>query len=97
MLGPSGAGKSTLLQALLGLLGRDARVEARTFDFRGAAITPALRGGAIGLLPQDALGSLDPLQRVRSAMREQARIHGVDATRCEVTLREVGLDPEALA
>ena len=97
ILGPSGAGKSTLLQALLGLLERSAHVEHRAFVFGDAPITPRLRGRAIGLLPQDALGSLDPLQRVHSAMREQARIHGVAAARGDALLREVGLQPEVLA
>ncbi len=75
VVGASGSGKSTLALALLGLLPREA--EARgTIAWQGAALPfggaahAALRGRALGYVPQDAAASLNPYLRVALQVEE---------------------------
>ncbi|WP_169164774.1 nickel ABC transporter ATP-binding protein NikE [Cellulomonas taurus] len=110
VVGGSGAGKSVLARALLGLeaahsegitlLGRDARrFSARQWR--------AARGRDVGLVLQDALGSLDPLRTVGAEVGEALTIRRPGAARptakqradrVQDLLRRVGLpDPELRA
>jgi ABC-type glutathione transport system ATPase component len=80
--GPSGAGKTVLLRAIVGLWPPRTAVDGRV-AWRGtehpAADTVALaarRGGAIGLVPQDAAGSLDPVARVEAQLHAVTMRHG---------------------
>nr|WP_314842538.1 ABC transporter ATP-binding protein [uncultured Microbacterium sp.] len=82
IVGESGAGKSLTARALLGLTPADARVRVDRLVIDGAEIVRfderrwrALRGARIALVSQDALVSLDPLQRVGSSVAEPLRLH----------------------
>lgn len=79
VVGGSGAGKSVLARTLVGLAaeGGSARVQADRFVLLGrdaAAFGPrdwrAARGRDVGLVLQDALGSLDPLRTVGAEVGE---------------------------
>jgi ABC-type glutathione transport system ATPase component len=75
VVGASGSGKSTLALALLGLLPREAAATGR-FVWAGAALPlggathGALRGRALGYVPQDAAASLNPYLRVGLQVEE---------------------------
>ncbi len=83
LVGESGSGKSVTARALVGLAGADATVQARRLRLGGTDLIGlrdrewrALRGRRIGLVLQDALGSLDPLRRVEQEVDEALRAQG---------------------
>lgn len=83
IVGESGSGKSTTALSVLGLLPPRATIDAGTITFDGREIQNApervmrtLRGGSIGLVPQDPTVSLDPTQRVGKQIAEALVIHG---------------------
>jgi ABC-type glutathione transport system ATPase component len=82
LVGASGSGKSTLALALLGLLPREAAATG-TFAWSGARLPlggpahAALRGTALGYVPQDAAASLNPYLRVGLQV-EEAIAHAPD-------------------
>jgi oligopeptide/dipeptide ABC transporter ATP-binding protein len=77
LVGESGSGKSTLGQAVLGLLPASARrssgdllIDGRSvFALRGAELR-RLRGTRLGLILQDAAGSLDPTRRIARQLED---------------------------
>lgn len=82
IVGESGAGKSLTARALLGLTPADARVRFERLVVDGTDVARfgerrwrSLRGSGIALVSQDALVSLDPLQRVGSEIAEPLRLH----------------------
>lgn len=82
LVGESGSGKSVTSRTLVGLTGTHARIEADRLAFAGEDLLGhrerdwrALRGGRIGFVMQDALGSLDPLRLVGAEIAEALRIH----------------------
>ncbi|WP_460795078.1 ATP-binding cassette domain-containing protein [Microbacterium sp. GXF0217] len=82
VVGESGAGKTLTARAMLGLTPAEARVQAEKldvagFDARGLGERSwrRLRGDRIALVSQDALVSLDPLQRIGSEIAEPLRLH----------------------
>jgi peptide/nickel transport system ATP-binding protein len=82
LIGESGCGKSVTLKSLVGLNEPTAVVDAVRFDFNGQDIRRfgarawrQIRGGRIGFILQDALGSLDPLRPVGKEIAEPLRIH----------------------
>lgn len=84
IVGESGAGKSLTARALLGLAPQAARVRVGRLIVDGtdaAHFTErrwrSVRGAGIALVSQDALVSLDPLQRVESEVAEPLRLHGL--------------------
>ncbi|EJM98430.1 ABC transporter ATP-binding protein [Phyllobacterium sp. YR531] len=71
LIGMSGSGKSTLAMAIAGLLPKQARINgAIEFESR----TPKL-GSDIGVLFQDASGSLDPVMKIGDQIAEVAMTH----------------------
>lgn len=108
VVGRSGSGKSTLGRALLRLCDRAEvsaeRLQAGSIDVLRAdgPALKTLRGGVIGMIFQDPLASLDPLQRVGSALVECLRAHhnvtrAAGAIRATQLLAEVGIDSPATA
>lgn len=106
IVGESGAGKSMTGSAIIGLIDPPGRIATGEIFFDGELVNDAqadnnakqLRGKHIGMVFQDPLTSLNPLQRVGDQIIETIRIHlGVSATdattRMKAALEEVGLDP----
>ncbi|MHC1549763.1 ABC transporter ATP-binding protein [Phyllobacterium sp. K27] len=71
LIGMSGSGKSTLAMAVAGLLPKQARIDG-TIDFAGHRPKP---GSEIGVLFQDASGSLDPVMKVGDQIAEVVMTH----------------------
>lgn len=94
IVGESGAGKSLTARALLGLTpdGADVSVDTLLIDGTDAATLSEhawreLRGARIGLVSQDVLVSLDPLQRVGAEVAEPLRLHGIARGRAALDAR----------
>ncbi len=78
VVGESGCGKSTLAKAILGiepLSGGEIRFEGRPLASFGKADWKAYRG-AVQMVFQDTLGSLNPRMTLGAALREAARFAG---------------------
>src|SRR5690606_19678210 len=83
LVGESGSGKSLTAQALMGLFdGRSVRAQGRMlldgkpYDLARPEAWRGVRGERIGLVFQDPLAALDPLQRVGTQVVEALRIRG---------------------
>lgn len=110
LVGQSGSGKSTTALAAAGLLPANGRIETGAVRIAGRDVTTlrsrewrTLRGSAIGYIPQDPLGSLDPVERVGRRVAFALRTHGqvprerVRSATIEL-LAKVGIhDPERAA
>lgn len=88
LVGESGSGKSLTSRALLGLLPASARVSFDRLEVVGASAPPprsrgwgAIRGARAGLVPQDALGGLDPLRRIEHEVGDALRLHDLASGR----------------
>ena len=97
MVGESGAGKSTIGNAVIGLLEAPGRLAGGAVLLNGERIdtlTPAqqrkVRGRRIGMIFQDPLTSLDPLQTVESQLVETMLVH-LDLTHDQARQRAVQL------
>ncbi|GAA1852311.1 ABC transporter ATP-binding protein [Pseudonocardia ailaonensis] len=82
IVGESGSGKSVTARSLLGLAGIGGTVHAGRLDIAGEdarAFTERrwrqVRGGQVGLVLQDALGSLDPVRKVAAEITDALRTH----------------------
>ncbi|MDV3124975.1 ABC transporter ATP-binding protein [Mycobacterium sp. 21AC1] len=82
LVGQSGSGKSTIARAVQGLLPDNGRVSAGQIRIGGREVGALsqrgwreLRGTTIGFVPQDPLGSLDPLKRIGDQIAEVLRVH----------------------
>ncbi|MBA1290335.1 dipeptide ABC transporter ATP-binding protein [Pseudomonas japonica] len=110
IVGESGSGKTTVASALLGLLPASARITQGVLKVNGEDVTHAservkrqLRGGIIGLVPQDPMVSLNPTLSIGRQIGESLMLrHGgrypaLDADVIAL-LEQVGLDnPELRA
>ncbi|KHO21743.1 dipeptide ABC transporter ATP-binding protein [Mycolicibacterium setense] len=84
LVGQSGSGKSTIARTAQGLLPAGGRVTAGDILVEERVVTRLpqrqwrqLRGGTIGFVPQDPLGSLDPLKPVGDQIAEVLRVHRI--------------------
>ncbi len=83
LVGESGSGKSLTARALLGLVPTDAavsgaiRLDSRPAPAPGAQDWDGIRGARASLVPQDALGGLDPLRRVEHEVGDALRLHRI--------------------
>ncbi len=99
VVGESGSGKSLTALSLLGLLPAGLRATG-TLAHDGADIVltsrmhAALRGRALGWVPQDPLAALHPLRTVGAQMRETLRAHGQAEAQARGLLERVQL-PDA--
>ncbi|HEY9154969.1 MAG TPA: ABC transporter ATP-binding protein [Opitutaceae bacterium] len=82
LVGESGSGKSVTARTLVGLTGAAAQITADSLLFSEQDLRTfterrwrELRGGRIGFVMQDALGSLDPLKTVGAEIAESLRLH----------------------
>ncbi|MDQ4129836.1 MAG: dipeptide/oligopeptide/nickel ABC transporter permease/ATP-binding protein, partial [Actinomycetota bacterium] len=82
LVGESGSGKTTLVAAALGLLPAPGRVTSGRVTVGGcdlSRLTGAelrrVRGGEVGLVPQDAMNALNPVIRVGEQIAEAVRLH----------------------
>ncbi|MDR2240090.1 MAG: ABC transporter ATP-binding protein [Zoogloeaceae bacterium] len=108
VVGESGAGKSTIGNAVIGLLeapgrlaGGQIRLDGQRIDTLTEAEKRKVRGRRIGMIFQDPLTSLDPLQTVESQLAETMLTH-LDITpeqarkRVVDLLAQVGIDQPEL-
>lgn len=108
LVGESGSGKSLIAQALMGLFdGHNLRargemgLDGRRYDLSRPERWRAVRGQRIGLVFQDPLAALDPLQRVGTQVVEALAIRKAGSRRALRAraidlLRQVGI-PEPAA
>ena len=82
LVGESGSGKTTTGHALLGLLPRNGRVTSGRIRVDGNDLGDlgekgwrSIRGGLVGLIPQDPTVSLDPVRRVGEQVEDVLRLH----------------------
>ncbi|OHV03586.1 dipeptide ABC transporter ATP-binding protein [Mycobacterium talmoniae] len=101
VVGESGSGKSTTAAAILGLLPPGGRVTGGTITFDGVDLTGAdrrqlraIRGTAIGFVPQDPMTNLNPVWKVGFQLRQALRANTVGDRRA-VRQRAVALLAEA--
>ena len=104
IVGESGSGKTTAVRALLRLLPTTAEVsggvwfEGRDLYGLGDAELRSLRWEHLAFVPQSAMNSLNPVQRVENQVIEAIRVHR-DVTRgqaremCAAALAQVGIKP----
>lgn len=97
LIGESGSGKSVTSRTLVGLTGQGSRVSADRLRFGGEDLLDAserrwrsIRGGRVGFVMQDALGSLDPLRTVGDEVAETLKLH-TDLTKAQRNERVIEL------
>ncbi|WP_405219760.1 ABC transporter ATP-binding protein [Agrococcus sp. Ld7] len=95
IVGESGSGKSTTAMAIIGLLPGNGRVTAGSIRFDGEELVGAneakmrpIRGGRIGLVPQDPMSNLNPVAKIGTQVAETLLAHGL-ANRKNVTEKVV--------
>ncbi|MGZ4570571.1 MAG: dipeptide ABC transporter ATP-binding protein [Blastococcus sp.] len=83
IVGESGSGKSTTAHAIIDLLPGTGKVTGGQILFEGRDITKlrrremeALRGDAIGLVPQDPMSNLNPVWKIGHQVSEALRANG---------------------
>jgi peptide/nickel transport system ATP-binding protein len=89
LVGESGSGKSSIASAISGLLPDNARIDGGGIRLFGREVSTfssrewrELRGSVLGYIPQDPLGSLDPLMRVGDQIAESvSHARGVKPSR----------------
>ncbi|WP_427877404.1 dipeptide ABC transporter ATP-binding protein [Gardnerella sp. 2492-Sm] len=85
IVGESGSGKSTSAMAVLGLLPGTGHVTGGSIKLKGKEISKlkpkeyaALRGSAMGLVPQDPMSNLNPVWRIGTQVKEALVANNVD-------------------
>ncbi|MTD12368.1 ATP-binding cassette domain-containing protein [Nakamurella sp. YIM 132087] len=81
LIGESGSGKTTIARSIIGLLDKNVSVSGGSIGLNGTTIrnadenhTHGLRGRSIGMVFQNATGSLDPLMRIGTQLLEVVRV-----------------------
>jgi peptide/nickel transport system ATP-binding protein len=110
LLGESGCGKTATALSILDLLPRSGRIVAGEIRYRGEDLRKlsraemrAIRGAEIGMVFQDPLAALDPVQSVGQQVAEAVRLSG-NLSRRQVRERAIELlgkvelpEPERIA
>ena len=105
IVGESGCGKSTLAYSIMRLIRKPGRITSGSIIFEGKDLLKIseeemrkIRGKDIGMVFQDPMTSLDPLERVGDQFVEMLTEHGVEEERAEEiakkSLESVGLPAE---
>ncbi len=83
LVGESGSGKSTIIKAAMGLLGPGGRVTGGNIYYRGTDLLTLkekemrqIRGAKLGMIFQDAAGTLCPIRTIGDQIIESLRAHG---------------------
>ena len=83
IVGESGSGKSVIAQAIIGMLPTALPVTTGTISLKGKHLPGqrdiafnAIRSTQISMIFQEAVTSLDPVQRIKTQLNEILRIHG---------------------
>jgi len=83
IVGESGSGKSTVAACVNRLLAENGRIASGTIRLKDLDITAAsektmtaVRGGRIGLVPQDPMTNLNPCMKVGAQIVEALEVHG---------------------
>lgn len=97
VVGESGAGKSTIGNAVIGLLQAPGKMTGGSISLNGERIDQLansdlrkIRGKRIGMIFQDPLTSLDPLQTIESQLVETMQVH-LNLSRTQARIRAVQL------
>ncbi|MEE9589582.1 MAG: ABC transporter ATP-binding protein [Hyphomicrobiaceae bacterium] len=97
VVGESGAGKSTIGNAIIGLLEPPGELTAGKIVLQGERIDAKpeaekrrIRGARIGMIFQDPLTSLDPLQTIERQLLDTIQLH-LDLSEAAARTRAVGL------
>lgn len=84
LVGQSGSGKTTIARAAIGMLPGEGRITSGSVQIHGTDVTNhtqsewrQLRGSTIGFVPQDPLGSLDPLKKIGHQIAESLLLHRI--------------------
>jgi len=84
LVGESGSGKSVIAQAIMGMLPPALPMTSGEIALQGTPNPPQrasayhrLRGPKVAMVFQDAISSLDPIQRVGRQLEEILEVHGV--------------------
>ncbi|SNS65464.1 dipeptide ABC transporter ATP-binding protein [Rhodococcoides kyotonense] len=84
LVGQSGSGKTTIARAAIGMLPGSGRITEGLVTVHGTDVTGytqsqwrGLRGSTIGFVPQDPLGSLDPLKKIGHQIAETLLLHDI--------------------
>lgn len=109
VVGESGCGKTTLITAILDLLDENGRITGGSIELDGRELVGMdqetlrreIRWTELAYIPQNAMGSLDPLYTVGDQVIQVIRTHtDQDRTSAVDRVRElmekVGLDPERM-
>lgn len=109
LVGESGCGKSTLGKAMMRLLPRNARIAKGELLFDGQDLMSLseeqmrhVRGGKIGMVFQDPMTSLNPVQRIIDHITETIKTHKPDASddeareRAEFLVERLGIRKDRL-
>jgi len=110
VVGESGCGKSTVAKSIIGGLDNNGQIKSGTIKYQGEEIqdftdkklSNKIRWKEIAWIPQSAMNSLDPLQRMRDQAVEIAQTHtNYSQSEAVHKLRElfdiVGLDPDRVS
>jgi oligopeptide/dipeptide ABC transporter ATP-binding protein len=95
LVGESGSGKSATASAILGLVRSPGRISGGDIRWKGKSLLPdgaaqQVRGRQIGLIPQEPMRSLNPLDRIGSQIVEVLRQHrGLDRRTAQATAVEL--------
>ncbi|GAA1972736.1 ABC transporter ATP-binding protein [Isoptericola halotolerans] len=102
IVGESGSGKSTTAAAIIDLLPGTGKITGGSIRFDGRELVgapraekEALRGRAIGLVPQDPMSNLNPVWRIGTQVEEALKANGFKGSKADLRARVAEVLAEA--